>query len=81
MRDINMRPDEVGGRLFISFSFNRTIFSEAEAAQLERRYLALIDAALADPESSLGALRKRASAACPTLDLGAEQTDPVAIGT
>ena len=38
-------------------------------------------AAVADPESSLSALRKRASAACPALDLGVEQADSVVIGS
>jgi len=81
MRDFNMRPDEIRGQLFIGFNYNRALFSDAEAAHLERRYLALIDAALADPDASLASLRKRAAAACPTLDLSSEQTDPVAIGT
>jgi len=81
MRDLTLRPDEVSGKLSVAFSFNRAIFSEAEAAHLERRYLALVDAVLADPDATLKALRKRADAACPTLDLAAGKLDTVAIGT
>jgi acyl carrier protein len=80
IRDLTLRPDEVEGQLFTSFAFNRALFSDAEAAHLERRYLALIDAALAYPESSLKQLRSRAAGACPALDLSAEQSDAVAVG-
>lgn len=81
IRDLTLRPDEGEGQLIAKLAFNRAIFSEQEAAHLERRFLALIDAAIANPTSSLKQLRARADSSCPTLDLGAEQPDPVAVGT
>jgi hypothetical protein len=80
IRDLSLRPDEVEGQHLANLAFNRAIFSDEEAAQLERRYLALIDAALADPKASLKQVRNRADGICPALDLSAEQPDVVAVG-
>lgn len=76
--DITLRPDEVDGLLYVYFVYNKVLFTEDEAAALERRFLALVDAAVAAPKSSLEALAKRADADSPLIDLEAERVEAVA---
>ncbi len=53
MRDMNLRPNEVNGEIFLHFTFNRALFTPAEADAVGSRYLELLDRLLQDPKQAL----------------------------
>jgi len=53
MRDMNLRPNEVDGEIFLHFTFNRALFTPAEADAVGGRFLELLDRLLQDPRQSL----------------------------
>ncbi len=57
MRDMNLRPNEVDGEIFLHFTYNRALFTATEADALGTRYLELLDRLLQDPGQKLPAAR------------------------